>query len=76
MTQPIPAAPCLVPPSTPPVEDTRPGLLFALALVEEQVRRTESDARRHRAAAHESDLKARALREHADHLRAQIDRLG
>lgn len=76
MTQPFPAAPCLVPPSTPPVEDTRPGLLFALALVEEQVRRTEAEARRHRGAANDADLKARTLHEHADRLRAQIQRLG
>lgn len=76
MTQPFPAAPCLVPPSTPPVEDTRPGLSLALELAEDQARRADAEARGHRGAAHEADLRARALREHATTLRAQLARLG
>lgn len=77
MTQPFPTAtPCLVPPSAAPAEDIRPGLRHALELAEGQARSAESDARRLRGMAHEADLKARGIRELADTIRAQLDRLG
>lgn len=81
MTQPIPAAPCLVPPSaTPPDDEHRRGAIYGVLLAADHLdaQATESAARARalRLAAEEHETIARTLREQSATLRRRAGRLG